>query len=275
VTGLRVATYLAGHRRLSAWRTKRTLRRLRGLGQVAADLHLVGLPDLHISGSLRIGTNVTIGSDPVQTHLVAYPGGEIDIAEGVTIGYGGGIACYSRVSIGAHTIIGNRVGILDSDYHVAGDANATPEVTPITIGSHVTIADRVLIMRGSVIEDGASVESDSVVSGIVSAGTHVAGVPAREVRILDSVKLAGSIEERVTFIAQRVFRLPAAPALADGPGKIARWDSLGSLSFLLALEAEFRVALDVDEAGRVRTLADVAKLAERTIERRKTAEPAR
>jgi acetyltransferase-like isoleucine patch superfamily enzyme/acyl carrier protein len=218
-----------------------------------------------------IGRNVTISSDPVQTHLVAYPGGHIEIGDGVIIGFGGGISCYSRISVGSHTNIGNRVSILDSDYHVAGDPTATPEVTPITIGSHVTIADRVLIMRGSVIEDGAIVESDSVVSGVVPAGARVAGVPAREVKMRDSVKLAGSVGERVVATAQRVFRLPVAPALSDGPTTIARWDSLGLLSFLLALEEEFQVVLDVDEAGRVRTLADVAKFVQRTTERRKAA----
>jgi acetyltransferase-like isoleucine patch superfamily enzyme/acyl carrier protein len=271
VTDLRISGFVAGHRRLSAWRTNRTLRRLRSSGHVAADLNLVGLPDLHISGTLRIGRSVTIKSDPVQTHLVAYAGGNLEIGDGVTIGSGGGIACHLSISVGPNTIIGNGVGILDSDFHVAGDATATPEYTPIKIGSGVTIGDRVLIMRGSVLEDGAIVDADSVVSGIVPAGAHVAGVPAREVKSREELRLAGSVEERVLAIAQRVFRLPQAPKVSDGPTTIARWDSLGSLTFLLALEEEFQVFLDVDDAGRVRTLADVTKLAQRMIVERKAA----
>jgi acyl carrier protein len=61
-------------------------------------------------------------------------------------------------------------------------------------------------------------------------------------------------------VAQATFRLGDLPALASGPAELEAWDSLGTLSFLLALEEEFSVPLGEDEMRDVRTLADATRM---------------
>lgn len=255
-------------RRWSEWQARRSLRRMRRLGQVAGEPTLVGTPHLEINGSIRLGRGVTVVSEPVQTHFVVSRGAHLEIGDRVTIGSACGIACHSHIAIGSDSELGTGVLILDSDYHVAGNETGKAEPLPIAIGSRVRIADNVIVLRGSRIEDDARIDAGSVVSGFVSPGAHVGGVPARLLDPAIAVDRSAGTLAVVLMLAQQTFRLAAAPLPSQGPGEIAEWDSLGSLSFLLALEDSFEISLDVDEAGRVATLADVAAMLDRTLKRR-------
>ena len=257
--------YGALTRRWSRLTLAATLRKLRKQHSFAEEPSWLGEPYLEIHGQLRIGRGFRLGSLPVQSHLVVHPGARLQIGDDVSIGFGCGVASHTQIVIGDRAQLGSYVMVLDSDYHVAGDPSARAVPEPIYIGRGVRIGSHVTVLRGSRIEDGARILPGSVVAGLVPRGVCVGGVPARESHERLEVTSAEGVSAGVLSLAQQTFRLPVRPKPTDGPEQIARWDSLGALSFLLALEASFGVNLNVDEAGRVRTLAEVAQLVQRSL----------
>ncbi len=233
---------------------------LRACDQVGSGARVVGRPRIVNDGRIAIGARFHMDAAPVLSHLFADEGGVIEIGDDVSIGHGTGIAARGRIRIGHGTRIGAFVLAMDTDYHVAGDASAAAEITPITIGSGVHIGNRVTILRGTVIGDGATVLDGSVVSGEVPAGARVGGVPARLARTGTAVNADEAVELRVRRVARDSFRLSELPPLSAGPAELPAWDSLGTLSFLLALEEEFGIPLGEDQMRDVRTLLDATAM---------------
>jgi acetyltransferase-like isoleucine patch superfamily enzyme/acyl carrier protein len=251
-----------------AWsrvRLERSLHKLRASGACAEEPRWLGTPFLEISGGVKIGRGFTLRSEPVQSHVVVHEGAELEIGDNVSIGSGSGIACHTRIAIGDDTQCGSYVMILDTDFHVPGNPGAVAVPEPIFIGQRVRIGNHVTILRGSLIEDDARISSGSVVSGHISRGASVSGVPAREIHVRIQDTSAAGTRDAVLRIAQQSFRLDTLPSLSDGPDQIARWSSLGALSFLLAIEASFGININVDESSKVRSLAEVVDLVQRTL----------
>lgn len=116
-----------------------------------------------------------------------YAGSSIIVNNGAELNLGSGslnnrasIDCFHRVTIGEGVLIGPEVFIRDSDNHgIAGGRGATQAVT---IGDHVWIGARAVVLKGVTIGEGAIVAAASVVTKDVEPGTLVAGAPARFVR---------------------------------------------------------------------------------------------
>ncbi|HVJ16536.1 MAG TPA: hypothetical protein VM686_13940 [Polyangiaceae bacterium] len=234
--------------------------RLRGCDRVGANAQVSGAAHIVNGGRITIGARFALANRPVASHLLAEEDGVIEIGDDVSIGHGSGIAARGLIRIGSGSRIGAFVLAMDTDYHVAGNARAAAAVVPLEIGSGVTIGNRVTILRGSVIGDGARVLDGSVVRGVVAPGQTVDGVPARPVRTGPVSSGEGTHELRVQRLAQVTFRLTRLPELGDGPSQIPAWDSLGALTFILALEEEFGVLIGEDGMRGVRCLADAADL---------------
>jgi acetyltransferase-like isoleucine patch superfamily enzyme len=83
------------------------------------------------------------------------------------------------ITIGRDCAIGWDVLLLDTHAHLIGDE---PPGGPITIGDHVWIGARAIVLRGVTIGDGAIVGAGSTVTRDVPPATVVAGVPARVLR---------------------------------------------------------------------------------------------
>ena len=239
---------------------------LRACDRVGLGAVVVGSPRIVNQGRIEIGARFRIVSEPVMSHLFADAGGMIEIGDDVSIGHGTGIAARGRISIARGSRIGAFVLAMDTDYHVAGDASRAAEISPISIGSGVHIGNRVTILRGATIGDGAVVLDGSVVSGAVPANARVAGVPARPARQGAASHDDESVELRVRRVARDSFRLLDLPALNAGSAEIEAWDSLGTLSFLLALEEEFAVPLGEDQMRDVRTLFDATAMISTALE---------
>lgn len=76
------------------------------------------------------------------------------------------IICFSEITIGKDVIIGPEVCIRDSDTHaIVGSGSPT---RPITIGDHVWIGTRVMVLKGVTINDGAIVAAGAIVTKDVS-----------------------------------------------------------------------------------------------------------
>ncbi len=199
---------------------------LRACDRVGEGAVVVGSPRIVNDGRISIGERFRMASEPVMSHLFADAGGVIEIGDDVGIGHGTGIAARGRISIGNGSHIGAFVLAMDTDYHVAGDASRAAEISPISIGLGVHVGNRVTILRGAVIGDGAVVLDGSVVSGQIPAGMRVGGVPARLARQGGPANSDEGPELRVRRVARDSFRLASLPALSAGPGDIEAWDSL-------------------------------------------------
>lgn len=111
------------------------------------------------------------------------------------------IRALQSISIGNYVLISSDVYIQDNNSHsiyaedrqkeieadteVGGTGNAAlhnPEVKPVTIGNHVWIGRRAMIMKGVTIGDRAIVAAGAIVTKDVPAGCIVAGNPARVVK---------------------------------------------------------------------------------------------
>lgn len=112
------------------------------------------------------------------------------IAIGEDVGMSGATICaVLEVTIGARTMLGANVTVIDTNFHpmqAAGRRFAPiPQPRPedaVVIGSDVFIGAGALVLPGSRIGDGAVVAAGSVVKGEVPAGVIVAGNPARVIK---------------------------------------------------------------------------------------------
>ncbi len=153
---------------------------------------------MHMEGRLLLGHKVIRGSR-LETRLIlddgatlevkgrcsvfagsyvrAYEGATLSL-EDVTVSESVAVVCRKRISIGAGTLIGRNTEIRDSDAHEI-EGSARSSIEPVTIGRHVWVGSRVLILKGVTIGDGAVVAAGAVVTHDVPPGCLVAGVPAR------------------------------------------------------------------------------------------------
>ena len=86
--------------------------------------------------------------------------------------------------------------ILDTDFHVVGDANGHATPSPVVIEDLVWIGAGATILRGVHVGRGASIAAGSVVTKDVAAGAVVGGVPARVLRAADAANAPNVVEGR-------------------------------------------------------------------------------
>jgi acetyltransferase-like isoleucine patch superfamily enzyme len=139
-----------------------------------ADARMGG--QIRLRGPLRIEGTVRIGQG---SRVDVGPGAVVSIGARSFIGPNTLLVAGSRVEIGADTLISWDCQILDPNFHDLG----VPEKAGVTIGNHVWIGTRVLVLPGAVIPDGVIVAAGSVVRGAdYPARSVIAGNPARVVR---------------------------------------------------------------------------------------------
>lgn len=93
------------------------------------------------------------------------------------------INCYQRITIGDHCAISWDVEILDTDIHrMLIDENPITPTAPVTIGNHVWIGARAIVLKGVIIGDNAVIAAGSVVTSDIPAATLAGGNPARVIR---------------------------------------------------------------------------------------------
>lgn len=211
--------------------------RLRGLPHV--DLAVLG-PEARGSLTLRFGRDVTFGRDTVldlwtHTHGVIEVGdrvtlqdrvrlqpwggrirlgagtqirdacelkskGDLDLGEHAILGRNVTLHCNTKVLLGRHVGLAERVTIADSDH--ANDGSDTwfmeqPVVAePVVLGDNVFLGTNVVVLRGSTIGANAVGAAGAVVvGGEHPAGWLLVGAPARAVKALPAAAAAASHAE--------------------------------------------------------------------------------
>lgn len=192
---------LAGlHWHLTTMMTRVMLRRLHR-AELGAGLRALGLPVVSRAPGSRIfiGERAVLCSHSKGTALgVSRPVILRTLADGALLAIGddcgasGAVICAAQsVRIGDRCLIGAGVKIFDTDFHPQSPANRRyarpdwPRISkPVTIGDDVFLGTGAIICKGVAIGDGSIVAAGSVVVSSVTAGTIVAGNPARPVKVL-------------------------------------------------------------------------------------------
>lgn len=121
--------------------------------------------------------------------------GDIRLGEASTIEVGDGISCTgpcylsaaegTAVTIGVDCMLARGNEVRSDDAHPIFDVHTGKRVNPsrsISIGEHVWLADRAVVLAGSVIGNGAVIGFGSIVKGRIPNNCVAAGVPARVIR---------------------------------------------------------------------------------------------
>ncbi len=136
-----------------------------------------------IENILRLGDRGEIGNG---SSLLVLRKGILSIGSQVRISDNVKIKCYEEICIGDNTGISWESQIFDTNFHYM--LSSTRSVKPINkavrIGSHCWIGNRVTIMKGTLLPDGAIVASNSFVNKSFSDFFRplVAGSPALLIR---------------------------------------------------------------------------------------------
>jgi acetyltransferase-like isoleucine patch superfamily enzyme len=158
---------------------------VRGTGhriEIAPQAHLSNLT-IRLSGT---GHRLTIGP-----HVCVHAGsiafyddhGSINIGERTTI-YGAsfGITEGGRIEVGEDCLLASEVDVRNGDSHSIVESASHRRLNPaadVTIGDHVWIGMRVMVLKGSEIGAHSVVGAGSIVSGVLPGHCVAAGAPAR------------------------------------------------------------------------------------------------
>lgn len=154
-----------------------------------------GLPI--VRGNIKWGKNITINSCFYsnlfglfqRSVIYAYDGAEIIIGDNVGMS---GVTVHSRtrIEIGAGTLVGGNVKIMDHDFHPVDFRYRNPDVwervgtQPILIGEKCFIGGGAMIMKGVKMGAYCVVGAGAVVlAGEYPSGALLAGNPAKIVKI--------------------------------------------------------------------------------------------
>ena len=246
--------------------------RFRGVTSLGARARTAGVPFIDNRGRIEIGDDFFLSSHPVVSHMVCERGGRIVIGHRVAIGSGAAIASHVEIRIEDDVRLGRNVMILDTDFHETGDMSTASEPLPVVIERGARLDDGVVVLKGARVGAGARVGRGSVVSGTVEPGVFATGVPARAAR-KSSASADADLADRIRAIVAETFDTSRPVELAHGPREIPRWDSLGTLRLLLAVEDDLGVRLGDGGLYGAKTVADVVAIATKALESQLTRTP--
>ena len=114
------------------------------------------------------------------SYIRVIKGGHLTLKGGF-INEGCQITCASHTQIGENCVIARDVIIRDYDGHTI-EQDGYEITKPITIGNHVWIGNRAMILKGVTIGDGAIISAGAIVTKDVPSHCIVAGIPAKVIK---------------------------------------------------------------------------------------------
>ena len=139
---------------------------------------------LQIEGTMRLASNVHFGSGVV---IRVEPNAVLDIQTNVRISNRTKIICYDSIFIGNDSRIAWECQIIDTTFHYMrniSDNSVTELTSPISIGAHNWIGNRVNIMKGAVLPNYTIVAAGSLCNKKydLPEKTLIAGTPAKLIK---------------------------------------------------------------------------------------------
>lgn len=121
----------------------------------------------------------------------------VTIGDYVCFSDGVHISSIQSVSIGNHCLFGSHIYVSDHNHGIyRGERQSRPDQPPahrelggggpVVIGENVWVGDNSVILGPATIGNGAIVAANSVVRGVISANTIVAGAPAKPIKVFNS-----------------------------------------------------------------------------------------
>lgn len=173
----------AGRFRLPSWLDEHSTRaRLWRCVEVGARVRLHGRVVVHGPGNIRIGDGVELGGRDLPVELFAGPGAELVLGDGCVLEPGVSLECHRSIVIGRGCKFERLAKVLDSHFHpVGGHRHSTVAPDRVLVCDRVFVGARSIVLPGSHLEDGVTLQPETVVSRRVRAGSVIAGCPARSV----------------------------------------------------------------------------------------------
>ncbi|HEX5475577.1 MAG TPA: acyltransferase [Vicinamibacterales bacterium] len=133
------------------------------------------------NAGITIGTGVFVG----RNSILSCKNGDIDLGDGVNIGFNCEVFSASRVAIGRETLLAAYCYVIGGD-HAFSDPTAAILEQPrssagITIGAGAWLGAGAKVLDGVSVGDGAIVGAAAVVRDALPAGAIAVGIPARVV----------------------------------------------------------------------------------------------
>jgi acetyltransferase-like isoleucine patch superfamily enzyme len=148
-------------------------------------------------GKIIIGDDCRIWSHIGTTQISAGPRATIEIGENTFINTGTIITARKYIKIGKNCHIANQVIMMDDDFHDIYQRDSKSAKETITIGDHVWLATRCMILKGVTIGEGAVVAAGAVVAKDVPPYTLVGGVPAKFISAIKGNETDREIEKLI------------------------------------------------------------------------------
>jgi len=128
---------------------------------------------------ITIGSGVFVG----RNSILSSKNGDIELADGVNIGFNCEVFSASRVAIGANTLLAAYCYVIGGDHDWSDPAQSVLEQertsAGVTIGTGAWLGAGVKVLDGVKIGDGAVVGAGAVVKADVPASAIAVGMPAK------------------------------------------------------------------------------------------------
>lgn len=114
--------------------------------------------------------------------------GDVNIGHKVYFNRACHIIALEGLTIGDHSIFGEKVSIHDENHVMEGDLPISERglvTAPIVIGSNVWVGAKATILQGLTIGDNAVIGAHAVVTHDIPANSVALGIPARVVRMIN------------------------------------------------------------------------------------------
>ena len=128
---------------------------------------------------ITIGSGVFVG----RNSILSSKNGDIDLADGVNIGFNCEVFSASRVSIGRDTLLAAYCYVIGGDHDWSDPAQSVLEQgrvsAGVSIGAGAWLGAGAKVLDGAVIGDRAVIGAGAVVKGNVPEGAIAVGMPAK------------------------------------------------------------------------------------------------
>lgn len=151
----------------------------------------IGMLGPHVSFIVNSGGTVVLGKKCiVSIGCFIQSKGRLSIGDNFFVNSYSRIVCHSQIDIGNNVTIAANVTIIDHDHDFTLNNNQLAldgfNCEQISIGSHVWIGEKAIILKGVTIGNNVVIAAGAVVTKDVPDNAVAAGNPAKQIRKLSS-----------------------------------------------------------------------------------------